>query len=168
MSETTRDNVRCNARVVGILLQCLSVVTLVATFVVVVTVAQQGQQLFGVTATHDPAPWIVLAAGVIASLIFAGLGYTLGMLCAIYDRQATVEPSFSALGSGTTNPHSAEWRAALAREVEARDVPKSIIATSIENTNAAPPITSVSAQMVPQGGLWEALTKERHFRRPRD
>jgi amino acid transporter len=164
MSEATRDTVRSNARVVGVLLQCLAVVTLVATFIVAITVAQQGKQLLGVTATHDPVPWIVLAAGVIASLIFAGLGYTLAMLCAIYDRQAIGEPSRGALGSGTTKPHAVEWRVALAREVEAPDAPKTIIASSIENTNAAPIVTSVSAQMTAQGGLWKALTKERHFR----
>jgi hypothetical protein len=164
MGEATSEAVRGNARVVGVLLQCLSLVTLIATFIVAIAIAQQGQQLLGLTATHDPAPWIVLAAGVIASLMFAGLGYALGMLCAIYDRQVMTEPSRGALGSVATTAPAREWRAAPEREVT-RDAHSSIPATSTEEANAAPTVPHISVPRTPQGGLWKALTKERHIRK---
>jgi hypothetical protein len=148
-----------------VLLQCLSVVTLGGTFIVVIDIARQGQQLFGVTAPHDPVPWIILAAGVIASLIFAGLGYSLAMLCALYDRQVSLKSALGALGSLTPKPQpSTERRAAPALD----DAPSNVAPPTIPNVIAAPATTPLSKPAAPQGGLWKALTKERHFRKQLD
>jgi hypothetical protein len=141
------------------------VVTLVATFIVAMVIAQQGQQLLGLTATHDPAPWIILAAGVSASLMFAGLGYSLAVLCAIYDRQGTLDPARGGTSSSALKPQSTDWRAARSLDVVSRaaPAPTAIATTPGENVSA----TSVNAPVVPQGALWGALTKERHLRKSR-
>jgi hypothetical protein len=120
-------------------------------------IAKEGNQYFGVTAAHDPIPWIVLAAGVAVSLIFAGLGYSLGMLCALYDRQTTAaQLTHSVLGSlGSISRPSTEWRAPAAREPALREAP----APSLPKADAA----LVIAPVRPRSGLWAALTKERHL-----
>ena len=162
IGESASDAIRSNARVVGVLLQCLAVVTLVGTLIVAITVAQKGQQYFDVPAAHDPVPWIVLASGVSASLIFAGLGYALAMLCAIYDRQEIAVPAQVVLNSvGPRTRPSTEWR--TPREAAVRDAtgplpPKSDVAPAI----------ATSAPNPARSGLWAALTKERHVRKSSD
>lgn len=161
ISEATSYSIRSNARIVGLILQCVAVVTLLGAFVAAFDVAQKGQQYLNVAASHDPAAWIVLAIGVIASLIFAGLGYSLAMLCALYDRQITVEASRGAFGSAGPIPRlSTEWRTPPTHELGVREG----AAPTPQKTYTSP----VTAPTPTRSGLWSALTKERHIKKPRD
>lgn len=168
MNDDTRLTIRDNTRAIGVLLQGLSVLTLFGTFFAAFKVASFGSQL-GVSASHDPATWIIVVVGLIASLLLAGLGYALAISCAIYDQNEV---------------HLARTLGALRPMAEsARNrVTSSPVAPPNPRTSAPPPpLPATPNTPSPQdrrarifggpedsiatkrGGLWEALTKERHF-----
>lgn len=165
MSVEARESARAGARVVGVLLQCLAVVCLIGAFVIAYELAQAGQRDLGVPASNDPAPWITLGVGLIAALTFAGLGYSLAILCAIYDRQTSAPTAPEPLGSfgpPASTPAPRPSPAPLA-------IPPGPVASSVD-PRARPDSTAdesaVGSARSPSA-LWEALTKERHLRRRR-
>ena len=142
MSKETAMAKRSGARTLGIAFQILSAATLVGPFIRALNVAHLGTTI-GVRSSQDPVVWGIVASGVFAALVLAGIGYALGMLCAIYDRQ--------------------EPRAPLPREVQPvgprRTFPSA--PPPMENPSPGPSIKETST--------WEFLTRERHLgkRRPR-
>lgn len=90
MTQQKMDNKRAGARAFGIIFQCLALVTILGTLIAVANVAHKGQSV-GITNNHDADIWIISASGLFAACVLAGIGYVLGMLCAIYDRQHLVD-----------------------------------------------------------------------------
>lgn len=90
MSERTTDSKREGARIFGGIFQLLAVASIASTVVAMGNVAHLGDA-FGVNPTNDPLTWVVLASGIFITSVFIGMGYALGMLCAIYDRQEETE-----------------------------------------------------------------------------
>jgi len=139
MSQMTMESKRAGARAFGIILQLLAAVSVLGACIVANAVARSDSST-GVSAGHDRVVWIILAAGLFASCVLAGLGYILGLLCAIYDRQtpgARVEPPGN-----------------RGREERPRPLPP-----IVETTAPATPLKESAA--------WEFLTRERHVRRPK-
>ena len=89
MSEQKTDAKRDGARIYGVIFQFLAIASIIATLYAMGKIANLGNAL-GVNPTNDPLIWVVLASGIFITCVFIGMGYALGMLCAIYDRQ---EPS---------------------------------------------------------------------------
>lgn len=54
------------------------------------------------SAAHDPAVWIVGVVGAVLSLILAGIGSGLALMCATYDRQTTPLSTGSGRASSTS------------------------------------------------------------------
>ncbi len=95
MDENVRLAKRAGARFFGVLLQLISVLTFLGTLATAIKVEHYGADI-GIGGSHDPAVWIVLLGGILASSVLAGMGYTLGILCAIFDRQGSSEPAVKA------------------------------------------------------------------------
>jgi hypothetical protein len=162
--------IRANARTVGISLQVLSVLTLFGTFYATYEVAKLGSNL-GVGASNDPAPWIVFVAGVVISLVIAGLGYALAILCAIYDRQVRRpeqkgQQAFPVAATSRDNP---SWPGNTKPPVLATKTTKTTKTTT--PTPSAPSMQATVETTVPdsphtqanqKSELWKWLTRERH------
>ncbi len=91
MNLRTQMAYRVNARAFGVTLLIFSVASLLGTIWAYFKVSSLGTQI-GVNAVQDPASWVVLVGGMFITFALAGLGTTLGILCAIYDRQEASTP----------------------------------------------------------------------------
>lgn len=162
MSSETRHTIRENARIVGALLQGLAVVTFIASFVATYQLAHAGE-ILGVAPSHDPLPWIVFGVGIIAALLIAGLGYSLAMLCAIYDE--TLANAAQAAGYPRQLPSvEQEWRSRVAGQPSYLAEDSQRRREQLDATSKSAPVT----QPLDTGSrLWAALTKERHLKKPR-
>jgi len=86
MSQAVSESKRAGARTFGVLFQVLAVISFIATLYVTLNIVNLGWQ-FGVGGPTDLVAWAAFATGLFVSSVLAGIGYTLGVLCAIYDRQ---------------------------------------------------------------------------------
>jgi hypothetical protein len=164
IGESMSAGIRANARTVGISLQVLSVLALFGTFYATYEVARLGSNL-GVGASNDPAPWIVFVAGAVISLVFAGLGYILAILCSIYDRQEKRpgQKGQQAFLEAAINRDHHSWPENTSPPVLAA---KTTIPTpaapsmqaSVETTMPDPPHTQANQK----SELWKWLTRQRH------
>jgi hypothetical protein len=166
MSEATQEAKRAGARIFGVLFQIMAVLTLFCTFYAAFIVTNLGSQ-FGIAGSKDPATWIILASGLFASCVLAGIGYTLGILCAIYDRQALVETLGTSVRESAPSPRS-KWGAS-SNDRPVTMTTKSIKATEPVSSRAASPSTerdnkAPGPKVSRKNPLWEWLTRERHFR----
>ena len=165
MSEATRDNKRAGARILGVIFQVLALITFLGTALATVAVVKLGL-FFGITGSNNVPAWITFGIGLFVSCVLAGLGYTLGILCAIYDRQ---EPPSSAGGNhkqGTPiripnqpSPYRPSHTIVHSEEAPAppRPAVKSVSPSPQEDPKSP---ESDDSQKSP---LWEWLTRERHF-----
>jgi len=78
--------------------QFLAVISLTGTLITTVTVSSLGST-FGIDGANDPVAWLVFVGGLFVTCVLAGFGYTVGILCAIYDRN---EPTVSTVVSGSS------------------------------------------------------------------
>jgi len=110
----------------------------------------------GIGAIHDPLSWFVFLGGTFASLMLAGIGQTLGMLCAIYDRQATTPEKFDITTSKPIYPSQefnqpAKQSPTVWEKIVERDVDEPIGRPLIDTSPTA------------SDGRWKWLTRQRHF-----
>jgi hypothetical protein len=169
MNERTSEGIRANSRVVGVAFQVLAILSFCGTIVVTAKVANFGSEI-GVQPSNDPAPWLVFIAGAFASLLLTGVGSTLGILCAIYDRQESIRPALSTVRVSSPSSSPSPPRTGVA--IPAKSPPA--IHESYRITpepDPTPPssgaqLTKAQIPSVPtkkKSGLWEQLTKERHL-----
>ena len=168
MSEQTSDNKRAGARVFGVIFQVLAVASLAGTLVVMAYVANLGTQI-GINGTRDPLTWIVLASGLFVTCVLTGIGYILGILCAIYDRQEPAEPIVDVVPRTIPRSYSPEHPSyrpspiTLATEEESAPTPRvNTVAPPLPQEPAKPP----APQVTDKSSLWEWLTRERHLGQP--
>jgi hypothetical protein len=169
MNERTSEGIRTNSRVVGIAFQVLAMLTFSGTIILAFKVANLGSEV-GVQPSNDPAPWLIFAAGTFASLLMTGIGSTLGMLCAIYDRQVSNRPPLSEVRLSTPASPPLPPRASA---VIAPPSPPTIhesyrITPRSDSTPTPSKAEPTNAQELndateKKSGLWQQLTKERHF-----
>jgi hypothetical protein len=166
MSEITREAKRGGARVFGIVFQFLAVIALFATVVVAFKVANLGTQI-GIDGTKDPLVWIVLVSGAFVTCVLAGFGYTLGILCAIYDRQEPddsgpdldARPTYALPKPPSKPPEAGPWAVPSAPpkpKIQTPPPPKT------RTPDPQPEATKESS------ALWQQLTRERHLFRKRE
>lgn len=166
MSEQSSDGKRDGARIFGVIFQFLAIGSIIATLYALARIASLGTAL-GVSNTNDPLIWIVLASGVFVTCVFLGMGYALGLLSAIYDRQ---EPSQPLVDVGlnktiaTRSAGSVPYRPSpITTMSEERHAPISPVERA-----AAPlleqPVTPIEPTITEKSALWEWLTRERNFR----
>ncbi len=181
ISHAHSANLRSSARVVGIIFQTLAIATVALTLVGVNEVSHAGDQI-GINGARDPFTWFVLIAGIFVALMFTGVGHILGMLCAVYDRQ---EPQ-SSEESGTRADASFEaemrrqqkrygstvWEQIVEREEQqATSQSASALAPKQDSSLTSamhPPRLDTRAAQSPNTGIWEWLTRERHFTKRSD
>ena len=163
MSEQTGDSKRDGARIFGSIFQFLAFVSIFFTLYAMARIANLGNA-FGINPANDPLIWFVLASGIFVTCVFIGMGYALGVLCAIYDRQEETE-GLGVGGSAPGHPKPSPFRPS----------------PPIPTTNFAPrppPSASVDVHPSPRmpeqenipkvhekSALAEWLTRERHFRK---
>src|ERR1039458_9429567 len=107
MSELTSDAKRGGARFFGIIFQFLAVGALFGTLAITAYVTHLGTEI-GINGTRDPLTWIVLVSGLFVTCVLAGLGYILGILCAIYDRQEPAKPVVDVVSRTVPRSYSPE------------------------------------------------------------
>ena len=165
MSERTMDAKYAGARFFGVLFQLLAVVTLLGTLFATAEIANLGNRI-QISGAIDPVAGIVFVSGLFASCVLAGLGYTLGVLCAIYDRQ---EPAVHVVDVAprvidrNSSPEP-DWYRPRPTTFSTKGAPAPAPPV---NTADAPTQELVSPPVGPvsdKSSLWEWLTRERHFR----
>lgn len=155
MSIRSSAETRANSRPWGQFFQVLALLTFAATIYGTFKVSALGSEI-GIGAIHDPLTWFVFLGGAFASLMLAGFGQTLGMLCAIYDRQATTPEKFDITASRPTYP-SLEFNQPAK---QSHTVWEKIVEKDVDEPIARPLIdTSPKAS----DSLWKWLTRQRHF-----
>ena len=87
MSDISRRSLRNEARFFAVIFQVLAFLTLAGTLIAIFKINNVGTQVDVNGSWPDPGVWIIVAVGLFASCVLTGLGYALGMLCAIFDRQ---------------------------------------------------------------------------------
>jgi hypothetical protein len=161
LSQRNSEELRGNVRFLGLLFQILAVLSLVATAFTALKVSQVETQV-GFRTTSNPAILFIVLGGIMAALIFTAIGHGLGILCAIYDRQewATREPPFKSPPHRlTTTPPSGPTTLAAITPTITQLAEKS---TSEMNTQSQTQTLLNETRTAPDG-LWEWLTRERHF-----
>jgi hypothetical protein len=167
MSVRSGEALRENSRTLGVIFQALSVLTMLATIYATMKVSSVGSQL-GVGAIHDPLAWFIFLGGMFAALMLTGIGHSLGMLCAIFDRQL-IQPRQSTTDVARATPTPAlrrpqsetrttVWEMAAEKGVDQIAAPK--MTPDVVRPVAQPPMKQVP---IARGGLWDWLTRERHF-----
>ena len=161
MGELTRESKRAGARLFGVVFQILSVVAILGTAYATAQVANIGTQI-GIGTSHDQAVWFVLVGGLFISFVLMGFGYTLGILCAIYDRQ---EPDVQQEDDGPTSTYRSPRPPSKPPEVgpwvvpSASPKPKTQTPPAPEMLTTEPPPDPTKESSL----LWQQLTRERHF-----
>lgn len=154
--------IRSSAYFFSVVLYALALLTLFGTIIAVREVSNAGSDFLGVSAARDPGTWAVGAIGVTVSAIEAGIGFGLGLLSAIYDRQ---QPPAA---SRTLSPPSE-------RDVSPMTVSATDVTTyrsppaptpAVTPSPTLPPRTSTTTmrpkKSYPEGTLMDHLTRERH------
>lgn len=168
MSPEVQWSKRAGARFFGVLFQFLAVIVLIATVIVAAEVAHLSTQV-GVSGSRDPIAWAVLAAGVFASCVLAGLGYALGILCAIYDRQELDWAGEDIRTSPATTRAGGAAARLTPQGARAVTSPTPASQTPAPDLHSSRP--DVGEEELPdreRGALWEWLTRERHLMRSDD
>jgi hypothetical protein len=174
MKEHVQESKRSGAEFFGGLLQLLATLTLVGTLVAVVNVNHFASE-FGIGVSNDPAIWIILVVGLFISSTLAGIGYALGILCAIYDRQGIATTSQGRESTpwpstptppppfvpGTINPNIE--RAPKPNLSEIRPTPPT--QGKKESPEALKPEERTTPRAIAKSRFWESLTRERHIGR---
>jgi len=165
MSELTSDAKRGGARVFGIIFQFLAVAALVGTLAAMAYVAHLGTDI-GIDGTKDPLTWIVLASGLFVTCVLAGLGYILGILCAIYDRQEPAERVLDVVPR--TMPRTQPSKPPPYRPSPITLIEDEIVAPTppVQRPVSPPPLREPKAPTSREDEksvLWECLTRERHI-----
>ena len=140
MSNQAMESKRFGARIIGVIFQFLAVVTLGVTIIVMIDVSDAGSSI-GIPRSHNAVIWIIGASGLFVTLVFAGFGHALGMLCAIYDRQDSIIPTTEVVGT------------AMRRSTFPTPPPP------VESRSSSPSIKDTR--------MWNFMTRERHFRKHR-
>jgi hypothetical protein len=168
MSERTSNDKRAGARGFGVIFQLLAVASLVGTLVAMAYVANLGTQI-GINGTKDPLTWIVLASGLFVTCVLTGIGYILGILCAIYDRQEPAKPVVDVVPRTITRSYSPEpaWYrpSPMTLATEEKPAPTPPV-NRVASPLPQPPAKPSAPQINGKSSSWEWLTRERHFRQP--
>jgi hypothetical protein len=165
MSELTNDSKRDGARIFGVIFQFLAFVSIAVTLYAMARIANLGNA-FGVNPSNDPLIWFVLASGIFVTCVFMGMGYTLGILCAVYDRQessrqvVTQEPA-----TYGPKPPPLHRPASSVPRKGADPAPQSV-ADAVSRIPSFP-IERQESEATEKGAFVEWLTRERHFRSPK-
>ncbi len=149
------------AYALSLLLRLSGLLTLVGTFYVAKRVSQAGSS-FGITPSNDPATWVVLVGGIFATLMIEAAGFTLAMLCVIYERQAreaarTLSPPRGQMPS--TSPRSRPptvWDQVAQRDSLPPEVVRSAPAADLTGIPSA-------NTTVRSSGMWYQLTRKRKW-----
>lgn len=168
MNARTNEGTRANARFYGITFHCLAILTICATLFAAAKVAKAGSDL-GVQPSNDPAPWVILVVGILAALLLTGFGSALGILCAIYDRQESIQGVPGALRVPIPSPSPIAPNTSSSRPIASAptiheayrikpEVDKPSITNDAQSAKAQTPSASKATSV-----LWGILTKERHF-----
>jgi hypothetical protein len=175
MDSSKVNGIRVDSRAYAVIFKLLALVTFAGTLYVAFKVSDFGSQL-GVTASNNPATWIVLVVGIFSSLMLASVGLILNMLCAIFDRldfPALLPPAN--LTSFNSNVPLIPADGSSANLIGSAMAPQSPETTPGYNPRAtkspkreAPDLssnqkTSLTDYEKPKSKLWMQLTKERHF-----
>jgi hypothetical protein len=155
-----------------VIVRLIALLMLIGTIYVAYEADRLGWSL-GITAQQNPFPWIILATGLVASLLTFSMGLGLSMLCAIYDQQeikfdefeeklspkspTSNEPQFPQPTSGHRTDDNTTL---LGRPTTplVRTTPKLI---NTDDHQAVERDRSTREK----SGLWGQLTRERHFSR---
>lgn len=164
ISSRNGEALRENSRSLGLVFQVLSVLSIAATLYATVRIHSVGSQ-YQIGSIAYPIAWFVFLGGLFTSLVLAGFGHVLGMLCALYDRQELLPKRLSNLVQQPTAT-SQEWRQRSSdrptvwEKVVEKDVDEVIVRPA-----TAPPVESLSpgTSSKKTGGLWEWLSRDRHF-----
>lgn len=166
----------------GLIFQALAIATAALTLVGVNEVARAGDEI-GINGAHDPLTWFVGIAGVFAALVFTGIGHTLGMLCAVYDRQEPASAKGPQVRSDAVFQSemrrqqkkygSTVWEQVVERDEQVRTSQPPTAPTSDRDTPPSGPmhlprLDTPAISQRPKSGLWEWLTRERHFTKRND
>jgi len=163
----------------GLIFQALAIASVVLTLVAANVVARAGDQI-GINGAHDPLTWFVLGAGVFVALMFTGVGHILGMMCAVYDRQEAASATNSHSSSDATfqsevrrqqkKYSSTVWEQVV--ELDEQGETSQPLTAPILDRDMGPRSAThlqrlgpTSTAQRPKSGLWEWITRERHFTR---
>jgi len=170
-----REAIRIDTYAFSVIVRFIALLMFIGTIYVAYEADQLGWS-FNVAPQHNPLPWIVLATGVVGSLLTFSMGLGLAMLCAIYDQQdvrtnkseergrpkliPSTEPPFP--------PPPSRAKTADTTTMFGRSSASSIRTTpppeNIDNHDAGEREKSINEK----SGLWEQLTRERHLSRKAD
>jgi hypothetical protein len=152
--------------------------TLFGTFFATWEVNRVGATL-GVSSNNDPATWFVFAGGIVVAILFAAVGYALGMLCAIYDRQEVGPEELNAEYERAARPREALRQ--RAKKVDEAITYEKLPPREVSSQPVTPPapapgppaavkqsIRRADVEDGQRAGPWEWLTRERHLLQPRD
>jgi hypothetical protein len=165
MSEQTTDGKRDGARTLGVIFQLLAVASIIATLYAMAKVADLGTAL-GINNTKDPLLWIVLAIGIFMTCMFIGMGYALGMLCAIYDRQQPAQRMVTAIPAINT-PKPPPYRPNPIGPATSGSTSPPSPAIGGRSPSPQRPVQPQALDVTEKSTLAEWLTRERHFRKPK-
>jgi hypothetical protein len=157
------DAIRVDAYAVSIIIRLIAFLSFVVTIYFTYKAESLGWSL-GLNTSSNPFPWIIFAAGSFASLMIFGIGLTLAMLCAVYDRQEIkfVRPAPQVLREVASPKPESTWplRYVVAEKESTGAFPSSKVVT--------PTATDDGDSTKERSVLWDQLKRERHFRKPSD
>ena len=87
MTQQSADSFRAGARFFGVLFLILAALTLLSAIYLSFRADQTATQFGFSTGSSASVVSVILIGGAFVACLFAGIGYTLSLLCAIYDRQ---------------------------------------------------------------------------------
>lgn len=165
MSEATRVNKRAGARILGVIFQVLALLSLIGTILATAAVIKLGI-FFNIAGSNNVPAWITFLIGLFVTCVLGGLGYTLGILCAIYDRQESLSSDGVNRGEGTPirfpNESSPSRPSHIVVNSEVAPVSSRPSIEPIPQPRQADSGSSESADSE-KGPIWEWLIRERHF-----
>jgi hypothetical protein len=178
MSARSSAALRDNARLFGVIFETLAVLSFFGTLIATEKVANLGSQL-GIGAVNDPASWFVFVGGLFASLMLAGIGFALGILCAIYDRQELTSKELGILAMQSVATETSRYQnQEVMNPVGHREKPAPTPAAAKIVPPPPPiikPVTPSTSADIPDNDsmaqksiLWDWLTRERHIFRSSD
>ena len=169
MDEKTWASQRSGARFFSITFQILALVTLFGTMYLTIEIANLGWK-FGLSTQSNVPAWIVFGGGLLISASLSAIGYGLGILCAIYDRQKYATYVAGADSSLTPSQSVSDSVLNWISGETSGPVKQSKLPTA---SWTPPPIRTGNPQAKQHKphGNWpvrEWLTRERHFRQPKE
>ena len=168
MNENTWMSQRSGARFFNVTFQLLAIVMLIGTIYVTFKIANLGWQ-FGIHLSKNFLAWLVFASGLVVSALLSAIGYGLGILCAIYDRQSYATYLAEADSSLAPTPGMSDFVLNWLSGANSGPAQKSKLPTA----SWTPPSVHTEAYQEKRSkhhgdkSVREWLTRERHFRQPR-